>query len=89
MPLKNDPQHGGTEEDGRKSTMYCSHCYRNGKFILPDITAVQMQSRSKRKLTEKGFPGFIAAFFVRNIPKLERWTRNPVKEEPLFKEDIP
>ena len=87
MPFKKDPQHGGTEADGRKSTMFCSHCYRNGKFILPDITAVQMQARSKRKLTEKGFPGFIAAFLVRNIPNLERWTKAAYKEDTMLKED--
>jgi hypothetical protein len=87
MPLKKDPQHGGTEADGRKSTMYCSHCYRNGKFILPDISAVQMQARVKRKMMEKGFPGFIAGLFARNVPKLERWTKAPMREDNLMKEE--
>jgi len=88
MPLKKDPQHGGTEADGRKSTMYCSHCYRSGKFILPDITAVQMQARVKRKMMDKGFPGFLAGFFARSVPKLERWTRvQPLREDNLMRED--
>ena len=25
MPMKRDPQRGGTNADGSKSTMYCSH----------------------------------------------------------------
>ncbi len=32
MPLKQDPEHGGTEADGTKSPRYCSYCYQDGKF---------------------------------------------------------
>lgn len=73
MPLKKDAKGGGTNADGSKSTMYCSHCYENGKFTLPDITMSQMQERVKGKLKEMGFPGFLAGFFTKGIPKLKRW----------------
>ncbi|MBI1804745.1 MAG: zinc ribbon domain-containing protein [Ignavibacteriae bacterium] len=73
MPLSKDPQGGGTEADGSKSTKYCSHCYQHGKFTLPDITMEQMQERVRGKIKEIGLPGFMAGFFVRGIPKLERW----------------
>ncbi len=73
IPFKRDPGGGGTNEDGSKSTMYCSRCYENGTFIQPDITASQMQFFVKNKLKELGFPGFIASFFTKGIPKLERW----------------
>lgn len=73
MPLKRDEHGGGTEADGSRSTMYCSHCYQNGRFVLPDITAAQMQTRVAEKLTGMGFPGFVSGFFTRGIPKLERW----------------
>lgn len=72
MPLSKDPNGGGTEASGAKSTMYCSHCYQNGKFVLPDITLEQMQERVKGKIKETGFPGFLAGFFAKGIPKLER-----------------
>jgi len=36
MPLNRDKQGGGTNADGSKSTMYCSHCFLNGQFTLPD-----------------------------------------------------
>lgn len=75
MPLKRDEQGGGTNADGSKSAMYCSHCFQLGKFTMPDATAAEMQSLVKAKLRGMGFPGFIAGFFTRGIPKLERWRR--------------
>lgn len=75
MPLKKDPNGGGTNADGSKSTMYCSLCYENGEFKNPDWTAEQMQSFVKNKLKDMGFPGFIAGFFSMGIPKLKRWKK--------------
>lgn len=75
MPMKKDPQGGGTNADGAKSTMYCSYCYQNGAFTAPDITAAEMQVFCKSKLKEMGFPGFIAAFFTMGIPRLARWKK--------------
>ena len=73
MPVKRDPEGGGTNADGSKSLKYCSKCYQNGAFTLPGYTVQQMQYLVKGKLKEMGFPGFIAGFFTRGIPKLERW----------------
>lgn len=73
MPLSKDEQGGGTEKDGSKSSMYCSHCYQNGAFTLPNISASEMQERVKGKIVEHGMPRFIAGLFTRTIPKLERW----------------
>ena len=73
MPLKKDEKGGGTNVDGSKSKMYCSHCYENGKFTKPDITAKQMQDLVRGKIKEMGFPGFLSGFFVKSIPILERW----------------
>jgi hypothetical protein len=75
MPLKRDAQGGGTNTDGSKSNVYCSHCYQNGKFTLPDISAEEMKARVKDKLKSMGFPGFISGFFTREIPKLKRWSK--------------
>lgn len=75
MPLKKDPQGGGTNADGSKSTMYCSYCYVNGKFTQPDITADGMKTYVKGKMKEMGFPGFLATFFAAGIPRLERWKK--------------
>jgi len=76
MPLKRDPQGGGTESDGSKSATYCSHCYEAGRFKLPDISVEQMQERVKGKIKEAGFPGFLAGMFTKKIPKLKRWSKS-------------
>ena len=76
MPLKKDEKGGGTNADGSTSTTYCSHCYDLGKFVQPDITAQEMQVFVKGKLKEMGFPGFLAGFFTKGIPKLERWKQS-------------
>jgi hypothetical protein len=73
MPLSKDDQGGGTEADGTRSAMYCSHCYQRGKFTLPDITANQMIDLVKGKMKEMHVPGFLTYFITRNIPKLKRW----------------
>jgi hypothetical protein len=73
MPLKRDPKGGGTNADGSKSNMYCSHCYQNGKFTLPDLSVDQMKDRVKGMMKEMGFPGFLGKLYANKISKLERW----------------
>ena len=74
MPLSKDPQSGGTNSDGTKSTDYCSLCFVRGKFTAPDFTAKQMQDFCVEKMREKGIPKPLAWLLTRNIPKLNRWT---------------
>ncbi|MEZ5919977.1 MAG: zinc ribbon domain-containing protein [Parvularculaceae bacterium] len=74
MPLNKDP--GGTEADGSKSENYCSHCYQQGAFTKPEMTASEMQQFVKAKMREMGFPGFLAGMFTAGIPKLQRWQGN-------------
>ena len=73
MPLKKDEQGGGTNDDGSRSLVYCSNCYKAGVFVQPEITVNQMQAIVKTKLKEMGFPAFLSGFFTKGIPKLERW----------------
>lgn len=74
MPMKKDPQSGGTNADGTKSNMYCSLCYGNGAFWNTDIdTPEKMRELVKGKLIEMGFPSFLTGFFTKGIHKLERW----------------
>lgn len=73
MPMKRDEQGGSTNVDGTRSAMYCSHCYQNGQFVLPDISVTEMQARVREKIVEFGMPSFLAAIFTRKIPRLARW----------------
>jgi hypothetical protein len=75
MPLSRDEQGGGTNANGSLSKMYCSHCYQNGQFTMPNLTMDQMKDRVKGKMKEMSFPGFLSGLFTRNIPKLERWKK--------------
>jgi hypothetical protein len=73
MPLKRDAQGGGTNADGSRSTLYCSHCYRQGKFTQPNLNMDEMKVLVKEKLKEMKIPGILSGIFTRNIPKLVRW----------------
>jgi hypothetical protein len=73
MPMSRDEKGGGTNADGSKSTMYCSHCWAAGKFTSPELTVDQMQDRVRAKLKEFGIPGPLGWFFTRKVPKLQRW----------------
>lgn len=75
MPLKHDPEKGGTNSDGSRSLMYCSYCYQKGKFTQPDFTADEMKKFCKEKMKEMNIPGFVAAILASGIPKLERWKK--------------
>jgi len=73
MPMKKDPEGGGTEADGSRTPKYCSYCYVSGAFVQPEMTVDEMKILVKGKMTEMGFPRFLSGFFTRGIPKLERW----------------
>ena len=73
MPMKKDPEGGGTNSDGSKNVTYCSYCYQNGEFTQPDFTAKQMQDFCIVKMKEMGMPKLVGWLFTRSIPKLERW----------------
>jgi hypothetical protein len=75
MPLSKDPLGGGTNADGSRSGVYCSHCYVEGRFTLPDITVDEMRARVQDKLKEFGFPRLVGRFMTRNLGKLARWSR--------------
>ena len=76
MPLKRDEPGGGTNADGSRSEKYCSHCYRDGMFIAPDLTAEQMRDRVIAKLRELHIPTFLGRLMSRNIAELERWRQS-------------
>ncbi len=74
MPMKKDPEGGGTNADGGRNADYCSYCFQKGAFTSPEIkTAADMQRFCVGKLKGMGMPGFLAWLFTRSIPKLKRW----------------
>jgi len=73
MPLKNDPNGGGTEADGSTSVLYCSICYSDGAFVHQGVDAATFQANCLTALHDKGMPRIMAWAFTRGIPKLPRW----------------
>jgi hypothetical protein len=73
MPLSKDPLGGGTNADGSQSSEYCSHCFGQGAFTQPNITAEEMKVLVEGKLRSMHFPGFLARRFAKEVPTLRRW----------------
>ena len=73
MPLKQDPEKGGSNADGTKSTDYCSYCYQHGEFTKPSFSVKEMQKFCITKMKEMGIPRPLGWLFTRNLPKLKRW----------------
>ena len=81
MPFSKDPFKGGSEVDGTRSLLYCSHCYVNGKFTEPDITVEEMTNKVKNIMkTKLGIPRifhwFVGKWCDKAIPKLKRWQKS-------------
>ncbi len=76
MPLREDKNGGGTEEDGSLSKMYCSSCYENGEFKRPQISLEEMQKIVDDVLkNEMKWWKIFRWLAVRQIQKLERWRK--------------
>jgi hypothetical protein len=75
MPLKQDPQGGGTDANGSKNRKYCSYCYQNGEFTNGEMTVKEFQEFCRCKMVEQGCNRFTAWFFTRGMKRLERWKK--------------
>ncbi len=73
MPLKRDPNGGGSNADGSKNSEYCSHCYVDGAFAQPDINAAGMRALCIENLVDGGVPKLMARLLTKGIPRLKRW----------------
>ena len=71
--MSKSPGGGGLEQDGSNSLKYCSYCYFDGKFTMPNITLEEMKTLVIGKMKDMGMPGFLARWFARGTNKLERW----------------
>jgi hypothetical protein len=77
MPLKADPQGGGSNADGARSVEYCGYCYVGGRFVNPDMSIDEMRALVIEKLRERGYPWFVARFFASGLGRLKRWRPAP------------
>lgn len=73
MPLKKDPEKGGSNTDGSKNETYCSYCYQDGKFLYDGSDVKEFQEFCRQKMIESGHNKFSAWLFTRGMKRLERW----------------
>ena len=75
MPLGKDPKNGGTNQDGSKSTEYCSFCFLNGNFVDNETDVKKYQKKLVEIMSSQGFWKPMAWLITRGIPKLKRWKK--------------
>ena len=73
IPLSKDPAGGGSDNDGSRSTIYCSICYADGAFRHPDVSVKDFQAHCVDAMAANGMPRIMAWLLTRGIPRLERW----------------
>jgi Putative zinc ribbon domain len=72
--MSKDENGGGTEMDGTtRSIEYCSHCYKDGGFIEPDMTVDEMISRVQSRLRATGMPEPVIERNLMGVYGLARW----------------
>lgn len=75
LPWDKDPKGGGSNADGSLSETYCSYCWQDGAFVQAGWTAQDMQEYVLKVLGRKGVPEFLGKMLVKDIPKLQRWSK--------------
>lgn len=72
MPLDR-PEELGTEEDHSKSTIYCIHCYRDGRFTDETMTLERMRDRVRAQLEMAHAGQDVIREAIDRLPQLSRW----------------
>ncbi|MGM0376015.1 MAG: zinc ribbon domain-containing protein [Bacteroidota bacterium] len=75
MPMKKDPEKGGTQTDGSRNAKFCSYCCQNGNFTFQG-NVQEFQDFCREKMIENGHPKIMAWLFTRGMKRLERWKEN-------------
>ncbi|MES1213951.1 MAG: zinc ribbon domain-containing protein [Bacteroidota bacterium] len=72
MPIDN-PADRGTEKNGSKNDQYCKYCYRDGAFILPEMTLEEMKNTVITQMKKRNIPENIIQRSLNILPHLTRW----------------
>ena len=74
MPMKKDPEGGGTNADGSENLTYCSYCYKDGDFVF-EGEVKEFQNFCRQKMIEGGHSKIISWLFTRGMGRLSRWKK--------------
>ncbi|APZ41889.1 zinc ribbon domain-containing protein [Acidihalobacter ferrooxydans] len=75
MPLRFDPQGGGSEADGTRSPHWCSFCYAEGALREPGLSLSEMQARVDGLLRKRKAGKFARLYMRLRLRTLRRWRR--------------
>ena len=76
MPLDKDPLGGGSNLDQSKSNLYCSFCYRDGKFVDEGISLEEKIEKNIEIAVSRQIPEIQARKMAQSIlPTLQRWRK--------------
>jgi hypothetical protein len=76
MPLSKDPEHGGTNADGSKSTEYCSYCFVNGQFVDGGVSLDEYRQKLDQILKDQKMSWFLRTMTWYQLPTLKRWKKS-------------
>ncbi|MCB0497675.1 MAG: zinc ribbon domain-containing protein [Cyclobacteriaceae bacterium] len=78
MPLEADPNKGGTNADHSISSMYCSFCFKDGRFLDEGITLKEKIDKNVRiAMAKMNIPESEARELAETtLPGLQRWKQN-------------
>jgi len=80
------PEEFGTGADGRRIDAYCLRCFRNGRFVEPQLTLKEMIHRVAEEMRLGGLSEYSATREIADaISKLGRW-RQGGPEPPALEE---
>mgnify|MGYP002400055144 CR=1 FL=1 len=68
----------GSEADGSKSEKWCKLCYQKGAFVGEDCTLEKMKTIVDNALKEQGRGRVMRWMAQQQLPRLERWRKQPV-----------
>ena len=74
MPMK-DRKDYGTQADKSQNCEYCFYCYREGKFLNPNLTLDQMLNKAVDMMKKKNIPQSSIDQVKALLPTLKRWNK--------------
>ena len=75
MPLKKDPNRGGTNADNSISENYCSFCFRDGMFLDEGTSLREKIEKNIQMAVKLGMLESEARTFAEStLPRLKRWS---------------
>jgi len=78
MPMSKNEEFG-TNTDGTINSEYCAYCFKDGKYVDPDITMEEMLQLGLKGIEESDMNRFMKILIKKSYPsqikKLKRWNK--------------